>query len=67
MEYYMKYIIKVTEKEADVIRNVFESIRDCPFPIDDKEVVDLIEEIANHSDGSNTDMIQILYDEGEEA
>lgn len=37
--------------------------KECPFPLNDHDLVEIISEIANHSSDLENDVVQIIYEE----
>lgn len=66
MDCNTKFELIVTEKEAAVIHDFYETTKNCPFPLNDHDLVEIISEIANHSNDLEDDAIQILYVNEEE-
>lgn len=63
MDCNTKFELIITEKEAVVIHDFYETTKDCPSPLNDHDLVDIISEIANHSSDLENDVVEIIYEE----
>ena len=60
------YELTITEKEAEVIKNLMETLATCPFELNDDDYMDILNEIAAHTndlDEIADNVISIIYEE----
>lgn len=63
MDCNTKFELVITEKEVAVIHDFYETTKDCPIPLNDHDLVDIISEIVNHSSDLENDVVEIIYEE----
>lgn len=57
------YKIYVTSTEAEVIKEFYEILMNCPIELGDHEFVDIMSEIAKHGNDPKEDGVEIIYEE----
>lgn len=64
-----KFILEITEAEADTIAKFYDEILNCPIPLNDKDILNVIKTIYNNEkvvDEIANDELIISYVESEE-
>ena len=57
------YKIYVTPTEAEVIKEFYEILTNCPIELGDHEFVDIMSEIAKYGNDPEEDGVEIIYEE----
>ena len=60
------YVLTVSDKEAEVIKQFVSAIERVSIGIDNDDVWDIMETIANKRTSGNVAGIMIMYEEGED-
>ena len=61
------YVLTVSDKEAGVIKRFVSAMERVTIGIDNDDVWDIMEAIANRRDSGNVAGIKIIYEESEES